>query len=569
MSPYRLDTLRRLALVTAFTLHLFAACWAETRTIDGSGNNLLDPLRGSAGLKFIRFGYGTDFGDLVGDQLKPGLPNPRTVSNSISAQTTPIPNSRRLSDWAVQWGQFLSHDLALTPSGNNGNLLSNGEIGNFDIPVLDPNDPIGPNPIPFNRSDYDPATGQLGPPIIPREQINNVTSYIDASQVYGSDIKRATALRTFVGGRLATSADGALPPLNTQELPNDDPFGLGPALYLAGDVRANEQPGLTATHALFIREHNRLTGLLQQQNNNLSDEQLYQLARRIVGAEIQAITYNEYLPAIMGGDAPRAVDYDYDPTANATITNSFATAFFRFGHSMQSSRLRLVNNDGEEIGSLGVQDAFFDPSFLGNDPENVALIMRGLASQVAQENDLLVIDDIRNLLFGQPGAGGLDLAALDIQRGRDHGLPSYNSLRSSYGLSLVTISEISSDPIIVKTLTDLYGSANNVDALVGALAEDHLPGSTLGELLTSTFKNQFERLRDGDRFFYVGDEELSQPDIAAVIDLDAVLLSDIIRWNSNATNIQDNVFFVVPEPSSLYSLLIGVVLACGLKRSPA
>ena len=107
--------------------------------------------------------------------------------------------------------------------------------------------------------------------------------------------------------------------------------------------------------------------------------------------------------------------------SNPSITNSFATAFFRYGHSMQSSELRLVNNKGSSAGSLSLRNAFFNPDILDDAPETVELALKGLASQVAQENDVLMVDDIRNFLFGPPGAGGLDLASLDVQRGRDHG----------------------------------------------------------------------------------------------------------------------------------------------------
>ena len=108
-------------------------------------------------------------------------------------------------------------------------------------------------------------------------------------------------------------------------------------------------------------------------------------------------------------------------------------------------------------------------------------MLKGLASQLGQENDLLLVDGIRNSLFGPPGAGGLDLAALDIQRGRDHGLPDYNNLRASYGLDEVTsFAEISSDPAIQAKLEELFGNVDNIDPFVGALAEDHLPGTSVG-----------------------------------------------------------------------------------------
>src|SRR5262249_41484785 len=162
------------------------------------------------------------------------------------------------------------------------------------IPIEDPNDPLGPNPIPFHRSEFDPLTGTPDP--LPgttrlnrREVVNSITSYLDGSLVYGSDPVRAAALRTFQGGKLKTSANGLLPPLNADGLPNADPFGLGAQLFLAGDVRANEQTGLTVTHALFVREHNRLADRIASLYPDLADEAIYQVARRIVGAEIQII----------------------------------------------------------------------------------------------------------------------------------------------------------------------------------------------------------------------------------------------------------------------------------------
>jgi hypothetical protein len=171
-------------------------------------------------------------------------------------------------------------------------------------------------------------------------------------------------------------------------------------------------------------------------------------------------------------------------------------------------------------------------------------MLKGLASQLGQENDLALVDGIRNSLFGPPGAGGLDLAALDIQRGRDHGLPDYNNLRGNYGLERVTrFDQISSDPAIQAKLEQLFGTVDNIDAFVGALAEDHLPGTSAGPLITAVLSNQFSRLRDGDRFFYTEDPLLSSAEVRQILDLDAVTLAQVIRANTNVLNIQDNVFF--------------------------
>ena len=473
---------------------------ADFRSIDGTGNNQ-NPGRndwGAADTNLIRFGYPGDYPDGFGDQIVT-QPNPRTVSNLVSTQTEPVFDDRNLSDWHVQWGQFLTHDLDLTGTAAANNTLSTGQVGDFRIPV-DANDILGPNPIPFNRSNFDPTTGtntRTGQPPRPnwREQVNEITSYIDASNVYGSDAARAAALRTFVDGKLETSSNGLLPGLNDAGEENDDPFRRNPSdLFLAGDVRANEQIGLSATHALFVREHNRLADLIKQNNPAFTDEEIYQWARKIVGAEMQIITYEEYLPAMMGTSAPNPNAYQYSTNVNASITNSFAASFFRFGHSQQSSTIQLTNNDGSSAGEFSLASVFFNPDLLKNDPTLVEKVLKGLASQVAQEVDTLLVDEIRNFLFGPPGAGGMDLAALDIQRGRDHGLPDYNQARRSYNLfPFNNFNQITSDVQLRNNLQSLYGNINNVDSWIGALAEDHLPGKSIGPMLNASFIDQFSR----------------------------------------------------------------------------
>lgn len=522
----------------------------EFRTIDGTNNNIAVVNQGAAETRQIRFGYGDDFPDDPNGVANNGFgdiiitsPNARTVSNTLLAQgPVSVPSARLLTDWVFQWGQWVTHDMDLTRTGPEFNTLSTGVIGDFSIPILDPFDPLGPNPIPFNRSEYDVGTGIPGQR---REVVNSITSYIDASNVYGSDPVRAAALRTFSGGMLKTSANGQLLPLNTAGLPNADQFGEGADLFLGGDVRANEQVTLTAVHTLFVREHNRLAARIAQLYPTLNDEQIYQIARRIVGAQQQIITYEEYLPAVFGYDfAPNPNQAVYDPTVDASITNSFAHAAFRFGHSQINETTLLVNAFGQVVDELSIREAFFNEEFLKENPNRVGQMLKGLASQIGQENDLLLVDGIRNNLFGPPGSGGLDLGALDIHRGRDHGLPDYNNLRGNYGLAPVTsFAEISSDPAIQLKLQQLYGNVNLIDAFVGALAEDHLPGTSAGPLLHGIVGNQFIRLRDGDRFFYTNDTFLYSPEVKAILDLDTVTLANIIRWNTNVVGLQDNVFF--------------------------
>jgi len=117
--------------------------------------------------------------------------------------------------------------------------------------------------------------------------------------------------------------------------------------------------------------------------------------------------------------------------------------------------------------------------------------------------DCYLVDGVRNFLFGPPGAGGFDLAALNIQRGRDHGLPRYNQVREDFGLARKnSFAEITSDTDLQARLAASYATPEDIDVWVGALAEDHVNGGLVGELIFTILKDQFTRLRDGDRFWY-------------------------------------------------------------------
>jgi hypothetical protein len=501
----------------------------SSRSIDGAGY----AIGGVAGTPLIRIAPADFPGDGSGDEIhsEPDAPNPRTISNICVTQPGPLPNERGLSDMIWAWGQFLDHDLDLT--------LSSAANGTADFPIPDLDDPLGPLPIFFNRSDYAAGTGTSGNP---RQQVNAITAFIDGSNVYGSDPVRAAALRTFRGGRLKTSA-GNLLPFNVDGLPNAG--GPSPDLFLAGDVRANEQVGLTAMHTLFVREHNRLAARIVQVFPHASDEQIYQLARKIVGAELQIITYNEFLPALLGPSAPSLSDYaGWDPLVDPSIANEFSTALFRVGHTMLSPDLLLADSKGV-VGELPLRLAFFNPDFLADNPAHVEHLLAGFTRQQAQEIDNFLVDDVRNFLFGPPGAGGLDLASLNIQRGRDHGLPPYNGLRVAYGLAPAhTFREISSQAAVADALAAVYDSPDEVDPWVGALAEDHVPGASVGPLVAAGLIDQFTRLRDGDPYFFLNDRDLAHSRIRTIIDLRDLRLCQVIRWNTKINRLPGNVFFV-------------------------
>ncbi len=497
----------------------------EFAPIDGVGNNESEPDLGSAHTPLLRdtsVGYGDGLSTPAGDDR----PSARTVSNAVASQTESIVNDRHLTDYIWVWGQFLDHDLSLTETADPPEPFF------IDVEAGDPQfDPFGTGQvqIALTRSIYEIDGNGI------RQQINEITTYIDGSNVYGSDIARANELRSFSGGRLKTS-EGDLLPYNENGFPNGG--GESADFFLAGDVRANENAALISIHTVWVREHNRIAGELAQNDPSLSDEELYQQARAIVTAEIQAITYNEFLPALLGENAVNEYT-GYDSDVDPSIRNIFSTAAYRLGHSLLSSELQRRNNDGSvaDEGNIELRDAFFSPAVVGENGIDSLLV--GASYQLAQELDSQVIDDVRNFLFGPPGAGGFDLPSLNIQRGRDHGLPDYNQVRIDLGLAPVTsFADISSDPAVQAALASVYQNVDQIDLWVGGLAEDHLPGSSVGELWNTILVDQFERLRDGDRFWY---QNIFTGQL--LDEIESTTLADVIERNSTAAGLQENIFF--------------------------
>ncbi|MEP3655462.1 MAG: peroxidase family protein [Litorimonas sp.] len=506
----------------------------EVRTYDGSANNLTNTNWGAAFEHLQRLAP-NDYADGISEIAGPDRVSARVVSNLVHNQDDgeSVPNTFGASDFVWQWGQFIDHDIDLTDGAE--------ESADIIVPAGDVSfDPAGTGAvvIPFNRALFDPSTGTDVDN--PREQENEITSWIDGSMVYGSDDERAEALRDTTNRHLLATSDGNLLPFNTAGLTNANP-GTD-ILFLAGDVRANEQASLTVMHTLFVREHNRMAEILMDNNPDADPDDVFETARRLLVGKIQYITYNEWLPALIGEDAIPAYS-GYDDSINPNIYNEFSVAAFRLGHTLLNENFIRLDADGNEAdgGPLPLAEAFFAGTTLFTEEDDMDSILRGLASQLHQKYDVKAVTDIRNFLFGPPGAGGLDLPSLNIQRGRDHGAPSYNALRTALGLTPRTaFSEISSDADVVAGLEAAYDSVDDIDLWTGGLAEDAVSGSQLGELFQTVMVRQFTELRDADRFWY----EIYLPQADQNI-VENTSLAEIIRDNTSIGNeISDDVFSV-------------------------
>ena len=539
--------MKRCVLVSLLVLGSVLVFSQETRTFDGTLNNPVDPTIGSAGSTMKRLAP-AQYADGIGAPVE--RMNPRIISNLMFDQPGNINDQKGLSAFVWVFGQFIDHDITLAPDEDNETLMIRVPDGDIIGPV-----------IPIKRSVFDPATGVT----TPRQHINAITAFIDGSGIYGSNEQRANWLRTFQDGKLRTSSDDLLPlsTITGEYNSNIDPLApfmakLTPndpnPTFVAGDVRANENLYLLAVHTLFVREHNRQCDLIKKQHPGWNDEQIYQLARRKVSGFIESITYNEWLPAM----GVALAEYSgYQPQTNPQISNEFSAAAFRLGHTLINSQILRVDNKGQEIpqGHLSLRQAFFQPLQMitggGLDP-----LFKGMATQVQQEFDCKVVNDVRNFLFGDPGQGGLDLAAINIMRGRERGLADYNTIRAAIGLQRITkFSDITAKTDVSRLLAQIYGDVNNIDPWVGMLSEDPMEGTIFGPTVNEIMRLQFSELRDGDRFFYLNDPALTP---AEVTEIDQTRFSDIIKRNTTISLMQDNVFQAMPHEQIPHS---GVVVA--------
>ncbi|VDO67036.1 unnamed protein product [Heligmosomoides polygyrus] len=508
------------------------------RSYDGQCNNFDHPMWGVSQMPLLRLlppiyenGFSTPVGWEKG-RLYNGYPkpNPRDVSRLLVATETVTPHSY-LSAMVMQWGQFVDHDITHTAMALSRQSYASGAICNktcenldpcFNIPLSlsDPKLHTGKYPcIEFERSGAVCGSGETSlifQRVTYRDQMNIITSYLDGSMVYGSTEVQALELRDLFGdhGQLrfdivSTGQKPYLPFERDSDMDCKRNFSQENPIrcFLAGDLRANEQLGLTAMHTVFLREHNRIAAKLLEQNVNWDGETIFQEARKIVGAIIQHITYQEWLPTVLG---KMIGDYGgYNPNVNPSISNAFATAAFRFGHTLINPTLFRLDKDFNTIkdGHISLHKAFFAPERLlaegGVDP-----LVRGLFASPLKmpKSDQLLNMELTEKLFHHFHEVALDLAVLNIQRGRDHGLPGYTEYRRFCNLSVPeTWDELAADipdGSVRARLRGLYGHPANVDLWVGGIAEQRLPDALMGPTFACIIGDQFRRLRDGDRFWY-------------------------------------------------------------------
>ena len=565
------------------------------RTADGTCNNLEHPVQGSSLTSFKRLippryedglnqlnGYRQSMitDNIFQGPFAPPYPSARLVSSTIVDDR--LVDDAQHTHLVMQWGQFLDHDLDLASEFSDVDC-SGCEATDICVPIQVPQDdqdfgesrPRNADCLPYARTIPVCRLGTFEA----RDQINELTHYIDGSMVYGSTKARADFLREEDGGRLkqganfpTTSSQPSLPEVPTEpeadgrcatpvENVHGDVEGSNPGAdgkccppgrdtcFVAGDVRVMEQLSLTVMHTIWLREHNRVARALQRINPLWDDERIYQEARKIVIAQIQQITYSEYLPAIFGQeffDQMIGPYEEYQPTIDVSIPNVFATAAYRFGHSQVQAAFDRLDNSFQptERGPLNLVDAFFNPQEYfdgdGTDP-----IVRGWITQPARRLDEFINSVLTSRLFETEDGKGLDLASLNIQRGRDHGLPPYTVWRDfcqNHFTDLKNVSTDFSNELTKIRFLQTYGSLEYIDPFVGGLAEEPLPEALIGPTFACIFAITFQNLRRGDRFWYentVGPQAFSSEQLA---EIKKTTFSRVLCDNTDLPMVQANPF---------------------------
>ena len=310
----------------------------------------------------------------------------------------------------------------------------------------------------------------------------------------------------------------------------------------------NEHPSLITIHTIWLREHNRVATFIKNANPGLSSDEVFLLARDIVISEIQKIHYKEYLPIILGDNFERLIpEYSsYNPSIDPSLPDAFSAAAFRFGHSMVQPFFERLDENFRSIpaGPIFLNEAFFNVDEYrnngGTDP-----VLRGLLTTPPRQVDEFLNSVLTNTLFSpDPNIPGFDLASTNIQRGRDHGLPTYLTWKQWATDRCNLTSDGFRNELTEIHLLQTYGSLDNVDLFVGGLAESPLPGALVGAVIACIFSNTFINVRDGDRFFY----ENSDPNTGLytpeqIAEIERTSLSRIICDNSELTEVQENAFF--------------------------
>lgn len=505
---------------------------AKYRSIDGSCNNLQNPLWGASFTPYIRLGeaFYADGNFSIRVRFRDGKPLPRARKLQVGIfwiKTPPVDMPDIFRNYHInQVGQYVTHDISLMPSNfavPPSDCCAVQDLENIPLICqavikIKENDPsyskINKTCLSFKRSMT--AAFDFNCSIVPQIPMNQQTAFVDASQLYGSTPQKAASLRSNKGGKLKTEEiNGEKFGIQVQRNGSKFCGGRNNVTYCfnRGDIRNNQHFGLILYEETFLRFHNLITDLLIELNKDWIDEILYQEARRFVIAVEEIIFYRDYLVVLLGKDYCESVGLSlskdkktvYDPTIMPQLAVEFSAGCFRVPHNVIPSFYYFLDQN------YNVTETYKLNEFMGiADPlipkDKLEELLRGMCYRQGRSplpNYNLLITS-RMFHGWVSGVADSDLGSIDIQRGRDVGLPPYIRVREICGFKNITsFDDLFGilDAFDIGLLRLFYDSVEDIDLIVGALLEPNVEGGMVGETARCIIADAFFRIRHGDRYF--------------------------------------------------------------------
>ena len=488
------------------------------RKPDGKCNNLPYPWWGAAFTPYKRLDKPA-YEDKVKEPRKfsvlgQPLKSPRFIASVVHFSKDKYDT---ISHYLPIFGQYLMHDMARTGHsyGEDGQLKAcpcdsdSSTCINVEIPK---GDEIGATQDCLvqvrerdSRNDFECDLGY-------RQQVNEATAWIDQSSTYGNDEEQEKKLRSFKGGRLRVARIKGDKLEKNTFMPNkcdaNRDFKLlvqAGVCFQTGDHRANENPLLAGVHTIFLREHNNLVDALHSLNAAWNDQRLFLEGRRIMNAIYQHIVYAEWLPAVLGdffyksfGLSPLTYNQNsseysqgyfvkYDPYIMPNLATEFVTAAGRFGHALIRSKLSKANRKLSVTESVSLSESLFRPILLAQDyGKGFNNLMRGCLRDLGNNNQPSITKDLLDYLVVDHGNNNPShyhsLPTININRGRDVALQSYNKYRLYAGLNYAnSFEELTGiEPDKIASLKHAYAHVNDIELFPGGMSETQVPGGLVG-----------------------------------------------------------------------------------------
>ncbi|XP_043462105.1 peroxidase-like [Leptopilina heterotoma] len=548
---------------------------SKFRTMDGTCNNKLHPTWGMSFTRFNRLvpanyadGY---FSPRVAKSGKT-LPLARILSRILSPDKRLI--DKKHTALVMQWAQVATHDMIqsdfreVTPETNccseQGKLVRDPAKYPLCYPALVPKDDpdYAKRGIEcfnlFIRRNTDVNRGCSAQNGV-QNQLTMTTAYFDLSLVYGSTDKEAASLREHKGGRLLTEirGDQEWPPRSDTCVPNAE------TCYKTGDKRTNLGVQLAFFVVALLRQHNRMAAELSKLNPHWDDERLYQETRRIYIALSQQITYNELLPILLGEENAQRekITYktnnyvnDYDPSVDVGVVSENVAAVLRSFHTLLSADYNMVNEKRDPpLKKANINYLFNDPKIVEKG-DNYHCLLRGLATQPQEGADQYYDKMFTVDLFLGTNVTITDGRALDIQRGRDYGIGTYNQCRELCGFKRAAKWKDFLDFIPskdVKHMKKIYESPEDVDLTVGGSVENLASGALVGPTFQCLLNKQYLRARVGDRFFFENGKRGNPFTLDQLNEIRKYTISRLICDNTDTKSMQRRGFLQISKENPL------------------